>query len=176
MADKQALLEFQARLAERLQAARSGNIAASWLAVRAGAARLLIPLSHAAEIFPWHDIEHVPHVQPWFLGVTNLRGMLCGVVDLARYLGQERQAPRTPAALAQCRLIGFNALLELNCALLVDELMGMRTPEAFLRSTPPAPSDPLYFGHAYAGRDGEQWREINLQVLAQQPAFLDIGT
>jgi twitching motility protein PilI len=174
MSDKQALLEFQARLAERLQAARSGDIAAGWLAVRAGTARLLIPLSHAAEIFTWHDVEHVPHVHPWFLGVANLRGTLCGVVDLALFLGQER-APRSPAALAQCRLVGFNDLLELNCALLVDELMGMRTPDAFVRSTPPAASDPPHYGHAYASRDGEQWREVNLQVLAQQPAFLEIG-
>jgi hypothetical protein len=52
MAGKQALREFQTRLAERLQAARSQGVAASWLAVRAGDARLLVPLSHAAEIFP----------------------------------------------------------------------------------------------------------------------------
>lgn len=175
MADKQALLEFQAHLAERLRVARSGSAVASWLAVRAGPARLLLPLSHAAEIFPWSEVQRVPHVQPWFLGVTNLRSTLCGVVDLAAFLGGQSVAVRSPAALAQCRLVGFNALLEVNCALLVDELLGMRTTEAFVRSTPPTPSDPSYFGHTYVTADGEAWRELNLQVLAQQSGFLDVG-
>ena len=47
MSSKQALREFQSRLAERLQSARTAGVAASWLAVEAGAARLLLPLSHA---------------------------------------------------------------------------------------------------------------------------------
>lgn len=175
MADKQALLEFQAHLAERLRVARSGTATASWLAVRAGTARLLIPLSHAAEIFPWSEVQRVPHVQPWFLGVTNLRSTLCGVVDLASFLTGQPAASRGPTALAQCRLIGFNALLEVNCALLVDELLGMRTTEAFVRSTAPGPGEPAHFGHSYVTAGGEAWRELNLQVLAQQSGFLDIG-
>ena len=121
---KQALRDFQNRLAERLQAARTQGVAASWLAVRAGAERLLVPLSHAAEIFPWTDMQRVPYVQPWFLGVANLRGNLCGVVDLAAFLHGGAAATRPALAQAQCRLIGFNALLESNCAVLVDELLG----------------------------------------------------
>lgn len=175
MADKQALLQFQAHLAERLRLARSGTAAASWLAVRAGAGRLLIPLSHAAEIFPWSEVQRVPHVQPWFLGVTNLRSTLCGVVDLAAFLTGQPVALRGPAAQAQCRLIGFNTLLEVNCALLVDELLGMRTTDAFVRSTPPGPAEPPHFGHSYTTASGEVWRELNLQVLAQQSGFLDVG-
>ena len=123
---KQALRDFQNRLAERLQAARTQGVAASWLAVRAGAERLLVPLSHAAEIFPWTDMQRVPYVQPWFLGVANLRGNLCGVVDLAAFLHGGAAATRPALAQAQCRLIGFNALLESNCAVLVDELLGQQ--------------------------------------------------
>lgn len=176
MAGKQALRDFQARLAERLQAARTGGVAASWLAVRAGTERLLIPLSHAAEIFPWADLHRVPYVQPWFLGVANLRGTLSGVVDLAGFLGGVAGPARPATALAQCRLVRFNTLLDINCALLVDELLGMRTTQAFVRSTPPQPSDPPYFGHAYLDVDGALWREINLQALAQLPAFVGVGT
>lgn len=175
MANRQALRDFQARLAERLRAARSGSVTASWLAVRAGTQRLLVPLSHAAEIFPWTEVQRVPYVQPWFLGVTNLRGTLCGVVDLAAFLGCGGDAPRSQVALAQCRLVGFNALLEVNGALLVDELLGIRTTDAFVRSTPPGEGQPPYFGHTYVNPDGEQWREISLQALAQQQAFVDIG-
>ena len=43
MSNKQALREFQSRLATRLQAAQAAGVAASWLAVEAGAQRLLFP-------------------------------------------------------------------------------------------------------------------------------------
>ncbi|MBS0501633.1 MAG: chemotaxis protein CheW [Burkholderiaceae bacterium] len=175
MAGKQALREFQTRLAERLQAARSQGVAASWLAVRAGDARLLVPLSHAAEIFSWTDVQRVPYVEPWFMGVANLRGNLSGVVDLAAFLQGRASAPRSALALGQCRLVGFNALLEAGCALLVDELLGMRTTQAFVRSSPRAASDPDHFGHTYTDAQGGQWRELSLQALSQQPAFLEIG-
>lgn len=172
---KQALRDFQNRLAERLQAARTQGVAASWLAVRAGAERLLVPLSHAAEIFPWTDMQRVPYVQPWFLGVANLRGNLCGVVDLAAFLHGGEAASRPALAQAQCRLIGFNALLESNCAVLVDELLGMRTTQAFAQSSARQPSDPDYVGHTYVDHEGGRWRELNLQALSQQHVFLEIG-
>ena len=76
MSNKQALREFQSRLAERLQSARTTGVAASWLAVETGDLRLLFPLSHAGEIFSWTDVQRVPYVQPWFMGVANLRGGL----------------------------------------------------------------------------------------------------
>lgn len=174
MAGKQALTDFQARLAERLQSSRTSDVAASWLAVRAGSRRLLIPLSHAAEIFSWTDVRRLPYVRPWFLGVTNLRGVLSGVVDLAAFLGGATAAARSPAAFAQCRLIGFNTLLDVHCALLVDELLGMRATDAFVHSKPPQASDPAYFGHVYADAQGGEWQEVSLQALAQQPTFIDI--
>lgn len=175
MPGKQALREFQTRLAERLQAARTQGVAASWLAVRAGAERLLVPLSHASEIFPWADVQRVPYAQPWFLGVANLRGNLCGVVDLAAFLQGGAGAARPALAQAQCRLIGFNPLLEANCAVLVDELLGMRTTQGFVRSSAREAGEPEHFGHTYLDHEGGRWRELNLQVLSRQPVFLDIG-
>ena len=95
MANKQALREFQSRLAERLQSARTSGVAASWLAVEAGAARLLFPLSHAGEIFSWTDVQRVPYVQHWFMGVANLRGGLSAVVDLASFVQDAAARART---------------------------------------------------------------------------------
>ena len=37
----------------------------------------------------------VPHTQPWFAGVANLRGGLHGVVDLALFLGLRDAARRS---------------------------------------------------------------------------------
>ncbi len=124
MSNKQALREFQSRLAMRLQAAQAVGVAASWLAVEAGAQRLLFPLSHAGEIFPWTDVQRVPYVQPWFMGIANLRGGLSGVIDLAHFVsGSESGPARSEGDLAPCRLVALNPVLGVNCALLVDRLL-----------------------------------------------------
>ena len=136
MSNKQALREFQSRLAMRLQAAQAVGVAASWLAVEAGAQRLLFPLSHAGEIFPWTVVQHVPYTQNWFMGVANLRGGLTGVVDLAGLLGE---APvRSEQALSESSLLALNAALEVNAALLVDRLLGERLePDTDPKPAPP---------------------------------------
>lgn len=175
MSSKQALREFQSRLAERLQSARTAGVAASWLAVEAGAARLLVPLSHAGEIFSWTDVQRVPYVQPWFMGVANLRGGLSAVVDLAAFVQGSAALPRSESELAQCRLVALNPLLDTNCALLVDRLLGLRTTEAFIGSSAAGAEAPPFFGHRYTDADGKQWQELNLQVLSQHPSFLGIG-
>ena len=55
------------------------------------------------------------------MGVANLRGNLCGVVDLAAFMGRSMEKPRTELMLSQCWLVAFNPLLETNSALLVDQ-------------------------------------------------------
>ena len=81
MANKQALRELQTRLAERLQQARSRADTARWLAVECAGQGLLLPLGEAGEIFPMGPVLAVPHTQPWFVGVANLRGRLLPVMD-----------------------------------------------------------------------------------------------
>ena len=176
MSNKQALREFQSRLAERLQSARTTGVAASWLAVETGDLRLLFPLSHAGEIFSWTDVQRVPYVQPWFMGVANLRGGLSAVIDLAAFVrGDGARRVRSESELAQCRLVALNPLLETNCALLVDRLLGLRTTDAFASSAPPDQSAAPYFGHVYTDLEGRQWQELNLQALSQHQDFLGIG-
>ena len=191
MSTKQALREFQNRLTERLQSARTSGVAASWLAVEAGSSRLLLPLSHAGEIFAWTQVRPVPYAQPWFMGVANLRGGLFGVVDLVAFVGSsfdvERSghegAPQEPGQamdrsevqLGQCHLVALNPLLDVNCAVLVDRLLGLRTTGAFAASASPAAGSPPYFGHVYTDAAGVEWQEINLQSLSQHSAFLSIG-
>jgi twitching motility protein PilI len=175
MSNKQALREFQTRLAQRLQSARTEGLAASWLAVEAGPYRLLFPLSHAGEIFPWTDVQKVPYVQPWFMGVANLRGGLHGVVDLPSFLQGGGYRQRPASELAQCRLVALNPLLETNCALLVDRLLGLRGIEDFASSVAAGDGAPAYFGHVYTDPEGGQWQELNLQLLSRHQAFLGIG-
>jgi len=176
MANRDALRAFQSRLASRLQAARTTGVAASWLAVEAGEGKYLFPLAHAGEIFPWTPPQPVPYTEPWFLGVANLRGGLYGVVQLSAFASGIPAAPAaTEAARIQSRLVALNELLEVNCALLVDRLAGLRGAEAFTAADAPGAEAPAWHGHLYTDAAGERWQEVNLQALSQQPQFLSIG-
>jgi twitching motility protein PilI len=175
MANRQALRELQTRLADRLKVARTQGVAPSWLAVEAGGNKYLFPMSQAGEIFPLGATQAVPYTQPWFLGVANLRGGLFGVVDLASYVTGQAAAPRTEQARKESRLVALNTALDVNCALLIDRLSGLRKQEAFSDFSERATDAPAFFGNQYVDLDGASWQEINLQSLAQQAHFLTIG-
>jgi twitching motility protein PilI len=174
MANREALRELQTRLANRLQAARTeGTSVSSWLAVESAGNFYLLPLGQSGEIFPWVSVQAVPYTQSWFLGVANLRGGLVGVVDLAGLLGTA--APRSEQALSETSLVSFNTVLDVNAALLVDRLAGLRGTDAFVSSEPPAEGSPAFFGTTYIDSSGARWQELNLQTLSQHPAFLSIS-
>lgn len=175
MANRQAIRELQTRLADRLQIARTQGVAPSWLAVEAEGQKYLFPMTQAGEIFPWVATQQVPYTQNWFLGVANLRGGLYGVVDLASYLTGEKAVVKTEFARKDSRLIALNSGLDINCALLIDRLSGLRNQAAFSDFLAKADNAPDFFGNQYIDFSGQSWQEINLQSLAQQAHFLTIG-
>ena len=176
MAKREALRELQSRLASRLQTARTEGVGQSWLAVQAQDARYLLPLHQSGEIFPWESAHTVPYTQAWFMGVANFRGNLFGVVDLAGYVAQSRGVPQARAvAKPDSYVVALNSALEVNCALLIDRLVGLRSVDFFVQSAD-APADaPPFFGQIYRDAAGTEWQEIDLQVLARQSPFLSIG-
>ncbi len=175
MANRQAIRELQTRLADRLQIARTQGVAPSWLAVEAGGQKYLFPMTHAGEIFPWVATQTVPYTQGWFLGVANLRGGLFGVVDLANYVTGQKAFTQADVMHKDARLVALNGSLDINCALLIDRLAGMRNQDAFSDFSEKSPDAPDFFGNRYTDESGASWQEINLQVLAQQAHFLTIG-
>jgi len=174
MAKREALRELQSRLAERLQGVRSDTASATWLAVEAAGHGLLLPLHQAGEIFPLAPMAAVPHTHPWFVGVANLRGRLHGVVDLAAFLGLRRQ-PLGESAREQCRLIAFNPSLELNCAVLVDRLSGLRSGEQIRVDDSADAARPAFAGMAGVDMQGRRWQEIQLAALTTDPQFMRIA-
>ncbi len=173
MANREAIRELQTRLASRLQAARDEGLSISWLAVKAGGANYLLPLAQSGEIFPASGLQVVPYAQPWFRGVVNLRGGLYGVVDLALFIASESgAAPVAAEAGSELLVVTLNPALEVNCALQVGALAGLRNPDAFTAVHAPAAGAPAWFGKAFDDAQGQRWQEINLQTLSQQPRFL----
>jgi twitching motility protein PilI len=170
MANKQALRDLQTRLAERLQAARTEPLAKSWLAVECSSRGFLFPLSDAGEIFAMAPLAPVPHSHRWFLGVANLRGHLHGVVDLAGFLGVKTADPTRE----QSRLVGFNQSLDINCVLLVDRLLGLRSVDDLTRDADDGVARPAFAGALFRDASARIWQELNLAELAGDESFLRI--
>jgi twitching motility protein PilI len=120
-------------------------------------------------------IQPVPYALDWFRGVLNIRGGLYGVVDLAGFITASGGSARLEPAMAEASVVSLNAALEVNCALQVDVLSGLRGPDAFTASMPPAEDAPAYFGNQFVDSAGEHWQEINLRTLSQTPQFLSIS-
>lgn len=170
MANKQALRDLQSRLADRLKAARTQERGRSWLAVECAAHGFLFPLREAGEIFAVAPLAAVPHSQRWFLGVSNLRGHLHGVVDLGIFLGLKGgEAPRE-----QARLVGFNQSFDINCVLLVDRLSGLRSEAELTLESDDGVVRPGFAGARYRDASARVWQELNLASLAGDEAFLGI--
>ena len=175
MSNKQALRDLQTRLADRLQSAQGQSVSVAWLAVRLGEAHYLLPLSQSGEIFPLPNLTRVPYTQAWFCGVANLRGGLYAVVDLLALMGGGAEVRRSEQAWAQVRLVTLNAESGLNCALVLDGLLGLRRQEAFTDVEPAPAGSPAWFGHRLIDTHGQAWQELDLYALSQTAAFLSIG-
>jgi twitching motility protein PilI len=157
------LRAYQEQLLERMQAARNaGGARAHQLGVAIGEARYLLDLVDAGEIVPAPALTKVPLTQPWYLGLANVRGNLVGVVDLARYLGEE--ASSAPAAGAAPRLVTFSPALGLPCALLVGRVYGLRNA-----------ADMTPVDGRLRDLDANEWTPLSLASLVRDERFLHIG-
>ncbi|SHF43062.1 twitching motility protein PilI [Lampropedia hyalina DSM 16112] len=166
---------LQERIAARTQeVASKGQRVSSWLAVEIGQQHYLVPLSHASEIFPYTSIQPVPYARPWFLGVANLRGQLVGVTDVEQLMGRPAAGFHEQVQ-GESKLLTFNPVLEINAALAVNRVVGLKSIHDFVQAQRPQPSEFPWLGNTYRDRAGRQWQEINLQKLAQSQAFLSIS-
>ena len=168
--------DFQSHFAKRLRQVDAGERALSaWMGVRIGERALLIPLSHASEIVPWQKPTPVPYTKPWFMGIVGWRGELSGVVDLATFL-DDSYPKRSEAHSATCRLMTFNPALEINVALLIDQVAGLKSVAEFRQAhRPPSNTAWPFLGNLYTDQQGTTWQELNLQSLSSDESFLSIG-
>lgn len=171
MANREALRDLQARLAERLQQVGTDTRTARWLAVECGRHGFLFPLAGAGEIFSASALTRLAHTQPWFLGVANLRGGLHGVIDLTVFLGLEVEAHLRESA----QLVALNPALGSHAAVLVHRLAGLRHADQL--SIEPAEEGPRppFAGARMRDARGRVWQEIDLAALSRHEQFLAIA-
>lgn len=181
MAVRESLKDLQTRLADRLRLARSSGVSLAWLAVTAGGGNYLMPLRQSGEILPMVVLQAVPRTQAWFVGVLTNRGSLYGAIDLGAFIAKSLGSEGLPSpAIAQVHddqnsVVTLNPLLNVNCALKVSGLSGLRASEFFQSSSPPQVGAPSYFGRQFVDMEGRFWQELDLQTLAHSPEFLNIS-
>jgi len=181
MAKRESLKELQTRLAQRLQQSQTSDTGLTWLAAIAGPKNYLFPLRQSGEILPAPTLRPVPRTKPWFLGVVNVRGSLFGTIDLALFdahfhlktptatAGPNSSVPQTPS------VVTFHHALEVNCALQVSAIAGLRSPESFASSAPAPPGSPGFFGAQFLDGESRSWQEVKLYELSRTPEFLNIS-
>jgi twitching motility protein PilI len=168
MAERVSLRDYQKQLAERLRSPEAGATA-SKLALQAGADGWLVELTEATEIIPVPPISPVAQTQPWFKGVTNVRGNLFSVVDFPAFLGG------APVSLnEQARLLLIGERFRTGAALLVDRALGLRS-AARLKPLPAA-TQVQWARARYADDEGRPWLELDIGQLVQSEQFLNVGT
>ena len=183
MGKRESLKDMQTRLAERLSLARGSKGGQAWLAVTAGRGNYLLSLRQSGEILSAVRLHAVPRTAAWFMGVINNRGSLFGAVNLGQFIDQTLfAAAGTATPLAhhahedeQSRFVTLNPALDVNCALHISNLDGLRAAENFESSIPSFNDAPAYFGRQFLDAQGKVWQELDLQTLAQTPQFINIS-
>ena len=180
--------QFQNRLVDRMQAARGGvDARAGQLGVLIGATPWLIDLQQAGEIVAVGTITRVPLTQPWFLGLTNIRGSLIAVVDYAYFQGGVPTVIDKPS-----RIIAFAPSLSFNGGLLVSRVLGLRNVadmQPHGEGAAPVATTDLVAGvdaaeaatgerrrriQHYVDRDGVVWQTLDLYAVKRDPRFLHV--
>ena len=168
--------EFQTRLVDRMQAARGGiDVRAGQLGVLIGTTRYLFDLTQAGEIVAVGVITRVPLTQPWFLGLTNIRGNLISVVDFSRFNG----GPTTVLD-KQCRIIAFAPGLAFNGGLLVSRVLGLRNiadmqPHGAALINESDDGERRNKAAYYIDKEQEVWHVLDLMAVTRNPQFLQVG-
>jgi twitching motility protein PilI len=167
MSKRVSLRQFQQELSARLQNAASRTTLATSLGVRVGDENWLIDLADISEVIapmPW---VKVPMAQPWFMGVSNIRGKLYSVVNLPRFIDQAALTPD-----ADTRLLLVHDRFAVNAALLVNQTLGLRTIEdtrlATIHNAP-------WISGIHTDAQEANWQILDMRALVTHPTFLQAG-
>lgn len=157
------LREFQQGLSNRIQAKdRAGN-QVSTLGVQIAGENWLVNMGDISEVLPLPPLTSVPLSKPWFRGVTNVRGNLYCVADMAAYQHKgEASGDIANRVLLVAERHGFNA------ALLVDRVLGLRDARAWQQNETAGQTE-------YRDNQGGTWHKLNIVGLLEQAEFLQVA-
>jgi twitching motility protein PilI len=140
----------------------------SRVGMRLGDGYWLLDLADVSEVIPVPHLLKIPFTKPWFAGVFALHGNLIGVVDFAAFAGKPpvRTSPLS-------RLVLVAEKHGLNCALLFDQVIGLRHFDQFTR-LPQVPDAPAWVEGAYQDDERRTWHALRMPGLVTHREFVAI--
>lgn len=167
------LRAFQMELATRLAAKTTAQVEQSRLGLACAGRQWLIRLADAGEVIALPAVATVPLTKAWYLGISNIRGNLYSIIDFGGFLGHAPEVVKHGASLTRLVLFGPR-VGELRAGLVVSKVLGLRNLAQLARGDVPAGA-PDWHGPVWTDPSGGAWQEIDLALLARDPAFLQVG-
>lgn len=132
--------------------------------------RMVVPMGQVSELMEVPSATRLPGVHSWVIGLSNVRGRLLPLFDLARFIGghinNQRKAHRV--------LVWESD--SLYSGLVVDRAFGMKH---FIADTYDEEVVELpeclkpYVGGAYKDAAGDFWSVFDMSLLAEDPNFIN---
>ncbi|MCC5871710.1 MAG: purine-binding chemotaxis protein CheW [Gammaproteobacteria bacterium] len=142
------------------------------LGFNVGGNRLVSELGQVLEVLAPPRVTPIPGVEPWVLGVANVRGRLLPVIDLCAYLGLANTTTRSE----------WRTLVvedgDLYCGLLVEQSFGMlqfEPQDAELGDDGKVEPGLARFLRGSFRQSARQWRVMDVRALVREPTFFEVG-
>lgn len=136
--------------------------------------RFVTPMGHVAEIMEVPESTRLPGVQPWVVGLSNVRGRLLPVFDLNHFFfGKESSATKR---LQRVLVLEINGLYS---GLIVDQSLGMQHFEAdrYAQEISESIDDRIavFSSGEYEMGAGEKWPVFDMNKLTLNTAFTNVA-
>jgi len=163
------------RLADMVRARKSGRQGgqeSDWQGVvfEIGGQRLVAPMGEVSEVLTMPEYTSMPLVQPWMLGIANIRGRLLPLTDLSQFL----HVPSRLSQMSQRKVIVIDHDSVFS-GILVDQVLGIEhfnrsqyRSEAIDSKSPFAP-----YNHGKFFKDEQDWFVFMPSLLAQDSRYID---
>ncbi len=141
------------------------------LGFQIGGVRLVSPLGEIEEIMQMPRYTTLPGVQPWVLGLANVRGRLIPIIDMHKYLDVQTALPRKDWRV----LVVEDG--DLVVGLLVEQSLGMQhfLEEGFEDSTPSGMTGLHANLHGAYRHGGRMYYVVSLASLIRDQRFFEVA-
>lgn len=168
MAQKVTLRDYQQSILDKLDMIRADASSASinYLGVEISGRNVLVNLVDITETLVVPEVEPVPLVKPWFLGMTNVRGVLYAVNDLGQLLDN-----RLTEISSNTRMLLINDSIVSNVSVLVDRLIGLRNLDDLSTQDGEADNGVCFKPVSYVDDESKVWNVLDCERLASSREF-----
>ncbi len=162
------LRDYQTNILARLEDAKKAGAEppAGYLGVVVGSKNVLVNLQEITETLPMMDIQRVPLVKPWFLGVANVRGKLYAINDL----GQILENKHTKIS-SNSRMVMVNETITSNVAFVVDKMIGLRKIDDMQVSEEAVDVSVCLKTQSYQDAENQIWYMLDCDKLIRSKEF-----